>query len=43
MTELENIYKLNKHFYMDSKQNILKYKKHCMIYCKKKFLKIYEI
>ena len=28
MSELENIYKLNKYFYMDSKQNILKYKKY---------------
>ena len=27
MTDLENIYKLNRYFYMDSNQNILKYKK----------------
>ena len=31
MRELENIYKLNKYFYMDSKQNILKYKKYGII------------
>ena len=27
MSDLENIYKLNRYFYMDSKQNIFKYKK----------------
>ena len=26
MSDLENVYKLNKYFYMDSNQNILKYK-----------------
>ena len=31
MTDLENIYKLNRYFYMDSNQNILKYKKYCII------------
>ena len=31
MGGLENAYKLNKYFYMDSKQNILKYKKYCII------------
>ena len=31
MSDLENIYKLNKYFYMDSNQNILKYKKYCII------------
>ena len=25
MTDLENVYKLNRYFYMDSNQNILKY------------------
>ena len=27
MTDLENVYKLNRYFYMDSNQNISKYKK----------------
>ena len=27
MSDLENVYKLNRYFYMDSHQNILKYKK----------------
>ena len=27
MSDLENGYKLNRYFYMDSNQNILKYKK----------------
>ena len=31
MTDLENFYKLNRYFYMDSKQNIFKYKKYCVI------------
>ena len=31
MSDLENIYKLNIYFYMDSMQNILKYKKYCII------------
>ena len=31
MGALENVYKLNKYFYMDSNQNILKYKKYCII------------
>ena len=36
MGDLENVYKLNRYFYMDSNQNILKYKKYCIIsYCKK--------
>ena len=36
MNDLENIYKLNKYFYMDSNQKILKYKKYCIIsYCEK--------
>ena len=30
MSELENGYKLNRYFYMDSNQNILKYKKYCI-------------
>ena len=31
MSELENGYKINSFFYMDSNQNILKYKKYCII------------
>ena len=31
MSDLENIYKINRYFYMDSNQNILKYKKYCII------------
>ena len=30
MSDLENVYKLNRYFYMDSIQNILKYKKYCI-------------
>ena len=31
MDELENVYKLNKYFYMDSNQKTFKYKKYCII------------
>ena len=31
MSDLENCYKLSRYFYMDSNQNILKYKKYCII------------
>ena len=31
MSDLKNVYKLNRYFYMDSNQNILKYKKYCII------------
>ena len=31
MSDLENVYKLSRYFYMDSNQNILKYKKYCII------------
>ena len=31
MSDLENCYKLNRYFYMDSNQNILRYKKYCII------------
>ena len=31
MTDLENAYKLNRYFYMDSNKNIFKYKKYCII------------
>ena len=30
MSDLENVYKLNRYFYMDSNQNMLKYKKYCI-------------
>ena len=44
MTDLENIYKLNKYFYMDSKQNILKYKKYCVTSdCEKMLLLIIKM
>ena len=31
MTDLENVYKINRYFYMDSNKKILKYKKYCSI------------
>ena len=31
MSELENVYKINKYFYMDANQKILKYKRYCII------------
>ena len=31
MSDLENVYKINRYFYMDSNQKILKYKKNCII------------
>ena len=31
MTELENGYKINRYFYMDANQKILKYKRYCII------------
>ena len=44
MGDLENVYKLNKYFYMDSNQNILKYKKYCIISnCEKMLLLIIKI
>ena len=47
MSNLENIYKLNRYFYMDSNQKIFKYKKYCVVYdCEKMLLliiKIYKI
>ena len=37
MTDLENVYKINKYFYMDANQKILKYKRYCIISdCEKK-------
>ena len=41
---MENVYKSNRYFYMDSKQNILKYEKYCIISdCKKILLLITKI
>ena len=31
MSDLENVYKINRYFYMDSNQKILKYKRYCII------------
>ena len=31
MSDLENGYKINKYFYMDANQKILKYKRYCII------------
>ena len=31
MSDLENGYKINKYFYVDSNQKILKYKRYCII------------
>ena len=31
MSELENGYKINRYFYMDANQKILKYKRYCII------------
>ena len=31
MSELKNFHKINRYFYMDSNQNIFKYKKYCII------------
>ena len=44
MGTLENGYKINRFFYMDSNQNILKYKKYCIISdCQKMLLLIIKI
>ena len=31
MSDLENVYKINRYFYMDANQKILKYKRYCII------------
>ena len=31
MSDLENGYKINRYFYMDANQKILKYKRYCII------------
>ena len=44
MTDLENVYKLNRYFYMDSNQNILKYKNIVLyLIARKMFLLIIKI
>ena len=44
MGDLENVYNLNRYFYMDSNQNILNYKKYCIISdCEKMLLLIIKI
>ena len=44
MSNLENGYKINRYFYMDSNQKILKYKKYCIIFdCEKMLLLIIKI
>ena len=44
MSDLENVYKLNGYFCMDSNQNILKYKNYCIISdCEKMLLLITKI
>ena len=44
MSDLENVYRLNRYFYMDSNQNILKYKKYCILSdCEKMLLLIIKI
>ena len=44
MGDLENMYKLNRYFYMDSNQSIFKYKKYCIISdCEKILLLIIKI
>ena len=44
MSDLENVHKLNRYFYMDSNQNILKDKKYCIISdCEKIVLLITKI
>ena len=44
MSDLENIYKINRYFYMDSNQKIFKDKKYCIISdCEKMLLLIIKI
>ena len=31
MSDLENVYNINRYFYMDANQKILKYKRYCII------------
>ena len=44
MSDLENGYKINKYFYMDDNQKILKYKRYCTISdCEKMLLLIIKM
>ena len=44
MSNLENVYKINKYFYMDANQKILKYKRYCIISdCEKMLLLIMKM
>ena len=44
MSDLENVYKINRYFYMDANQKILKYKRYCIIFdCEKMLLLIIEM
>ena len=44
MGDLENVYKINRYFYMDANQKILKYKRYCIISdCKKMLLLIIKM
>ena len=44
MGDLENVYKINKYFYMDANQKILKYKRYCIISdCEKMLLLIIKM
>ena len=44
MSELENVYKINRYFYMDANQKILKYKRYCIISnCEKMLLLIMKM
>ena len=44
MSDLENVYKINRYFYMDANHKILKYKRYCIISdCEKMLLLIIKI
>ena len=44
MGDLENVYKINKYFYMDANQKILRYKRYCIISdCEKMHLLIIKM
>ena len=44
MSDLENVYKINRYFYMDANQKILKYKRYCIISdCEKMLLLIVKM
>ena len=44
MSALENVYKINRYFYMDANQKILKHKRYCIISdCEKMLLLIIKM